>query len=70
MIGKGPFDIIFCRNVLIYFDVETKKQILSQLARTLKSGGYLTLGAAETMLNLSSEYERVTFGQATYYRKP
>lgn len=70
MAGKGPFDVIFCRNVLIYFDVETKKQILGQMARTLKSGGYLTLGAAETMLNLSSDYERVTFGQATYYRKP
>jgi chemotaxis protein methyltransferase CheR len=70
MTGKGPFDVIFCRNVLIYFDVDTKKQILSEMNRTLRHGGYLTLGAAETMLNLSSEYERVTFGPATYYLKP
>ena len=70
MHGKGPFDIVFCRNVLIYFDVETKKQILNEMSKTLKHGGYLTLGAAETMLNLSSQYERVTFGPATYYLKP
>ena len=70
MTCKGPFDIVFCRNVLIYFDVETKKKILNELGKTLKRGGYLSLGSAETMLNLSCEYERVAFGPATYYVKP
>jgi chemotaxis protein methyltransferase CheR len=70
MAGKGPFDVIFCRNVLIYFDMDTKRRILSEMSRTLRRGGHLALGAAETMLNLSSEYERVAFGPAAYYVKP
>ena len=64
----GPFDVIFCRNVLIYFDVETKKRILSQLRHALFSGGYLFLGAAETVLNLDERYERRSFGQAVAYQ--
>lgn len=70
MAGKGPFDIIFCRNVLIYFDVDTKRQILAEIGRVLAPRGYLTLGAAETMLNLSSEYQRLTIGSATFYARP
>lgn len=70
MAGKGPFDIVFCRNVLIYFDVETKRQILGEIYKTLVPGGYLTLGAAETLLNLNSDFLRLTFDQTTYYQKP
>jgi chemotaxis protein methyltransferase CheR len=69
MAGKGPYDIIFCRNVLIYFDLETKRQILSGIGRVLAPRGHLTLGAAETMLNLSSEYQRLSIGSATFYAK-
>ncbi len=66
----GPFDIVFCRNVLIYFDVETKKQILHEMRETLFRGGYLFLGGSESMLNLSAEFERKVIGTAVAYRVP
>jgi len=70
MRAKGPFDIIFCRNVLIYFDVETKKKILRELRRALFPGGYLVLGGAETTLNLDEHFKQVPAGRATFYQAP
>ena len=67
---KGPFDVIFCRNVLIYFDVETKKQILRELRGALFSGGYLVLGGAESTLNLDNEFKRVPVGRTVFYQAP
>lgn len=64
----GPFDIVFCRNVLIYFDVETKKKILASIRQTLNPRGLLALGAAETTINLDSSYSRVLHGPATFYQ--
>ncbi len=61
-------DLIFMRNVLIYFDVETKKSILGKVRGTLKKDGYLFLGGAETTLNLDDNFERVTFDKAACYR--
>ncbi len=52
----GTFDIIFCRNVLIYFDSETKKDIFSRMARQLQPDGYLVLGAAETVIGHSADF--------------
>jgi chemotaxis protein methyltransferase CheR len=52
----GPFDVIFCRNVLIYFDQRTKTDILARLRETLAPGGYLVLGAGETVLGLNSSF--------------
>ena len=52
----GSFDIIFCRNVLIYFDAETKKDIFERLARQLQPDGYLVLGAAETVIGHSAHF--------------
>ncbi len=66
---KDSFDIIFCRNVLIYFDIETKKRILNQLHHALVAGGALFLGGAESTLLLNHELERVAQQQATFYRK-
>jgi len=54
--GLGTFDIIFCRNVLIYFDAETKKDIFSRMARQLQPDGYLLLGAAETVIGHSAHF--------------
>jgi chemotaxis protein methyltransferase CheR len=65
----GPFDFVLCRNVLIYFDVETKKQILQEMHRTLNPGGYLLLGAAETTMNLSDSFERASFEGVSFYRR-
>jgi chemotaxis protein methyltransferase CheR len=63
-------DVVFLRNVLIYFDVETKKMILAKVRRLLRPNGYLFLGGAETTLNLDDAFERVVFDKATCYRSP
>lgn len=63
-----PVDIIMLRNVLIYFDVETKRRVLQQVRRHLRPGGYLMLGTAETTLNLDEAFQRQRLGQAVFYR--
>jgi len=65
----GQFDCILCRNVLIYFDLATRKRILEQLSAALNPGGYLLLGAAETTLNLTDCFERRVLGVASFYKK-
>lgn len=66
--GMGPFDVVFCRNVLIYFDTETKKKILAAIRSTIQPGGHLALGGAETSAFVTDLFERVAIGQATLYR--
>lgn len=66
---SGPFDLIFCRNLLIYFDLETKRKILSNLERCLASDGLLVLGGSETTWNISSEFESVKINGTTFYKK-
>jgi len=61
-------DIVFLRNVMIYFDVATKKQILSGIHRLLRPGGWLFLGSAESTLGIHEGFERVTEGKAVIYR--
>ena len=61
-------DIILIRNVLIYFDMETKKTILARVRRLLQPDGYLILGGAETTINLDDSFEWVQFNKATVYR--
>jgi chemotaxis protein methyltransferase CheR len=63
----GPFDLVFCRNVMIYFDAETKKSILRELHTTLFRGGWLLLGGAETVSGIEEWFERQTVGSATVY---
>ncbi len=55
--GLGKFDVIFCRNVLIYFDPPTKTGILDRMAAQLNPGGFLILGAAETVIGVSQSFE-------------
>lgn len=55
----GTFDIIFCRNVLIYFDKDTKTKVLNRLAKVLAPDGVLFLGAAETILGLDTELQPI-----------
>lgn len=57
--GLGKFDVVFCRNVLIYFSAETKKDILTRIHATLKPGGYLFLGASEALNELPELYQMV-----------
>ncbi len=54
----GLFDIIFCRNVLIYFKQKTKGEILTQMAKSMRPDGYVCLGAAETMLGICDAFRR------------
>ncbi|QPJ66036.1 MAG: protein-glutamate O-methyltransferase CheR [Candidatus Nitrohelix vancouverensis] len=61
-------DLVMMRNVLIYFDVPTKKLILGKVRNLLKPDGYLFLGAAETTLNLDENFERMNFKQSGCYR--
>jgi chemotaxis protein methyltransferase CheR len=53
----GAFDVIFCRNVLIYFDQDTKINIFGRLARTMEGDGFLVLGAAETVIGLTDVFK-------------
>ncbi len=62
------FDIIFLRNVLIYFDVATKKTVLRNVARLLRPDGWMFLGAAETTIGIDDNYERVPAGRTSAYR--
>jgi chemotaxis protein methyltransferase CheR len=62
------FDVIFLRNVLIYFDVATKKTVLRNVARLLRPDGWLFLGAAETTIGIDDNYERVAAGRTSAYR--
>jgi chemotaxis protein methyltransferase CheR len=64
----APVDIVMIRNVLIYFDVEMKKQVLAQVRRILRPDGYLFLGGAETTMNLDDSFIRQPFPRAGCYR--
>lgn len=61
-------DVLLLRNVLIYFDVSDRKRVLQRVRRTLKPGGFLILGAAETTLSLDDGFERVQCGRSVLYR--
>jgi len=61
-------DVVMIRNVMIYFDVDAKKQILSRVRRTLRPGGFLFLGGAETTLNLDDGFVRQQFDRSGCYR--
>lgn len=65
----GRFDVIFCRNVLIYFSAQTKTDVLRRLAQALNPGGYLILGAAETAGSAGDLLELVRFGSGSAYRR-
>ena len=67
--AMGLQDAIFCRNVLIYFDKPTQKRVVEAFARTLRPGGYLFLGHAESIMRLTDLYEPVISPKAIYYRR-
>ena len=55
--GLGVFDVIFCRNVLIYFDQDTKVNVFNRLAKAAEADGFLVLGAAETVVGLTDTFK-------------
>jgi chemotaxis protein methyltransferase CheR len=64
----GKFDIVFCRNVLIYFSPEMKSQVLNSIANTLNPGGYLLLGASESLTGLTDKFEMVRCNPGIIYK--
>lgn len=64
----GKFDIIFCRNVLIYFSPEMKSKVLNQMANSLNPGGYLLLGASESLTGLTDKFEMVRCNPGIIYK--
>jgi len=62
----GVFDVIFCRNVLIYFDQATRGHVLERVFRVLASDGYLYLGGAETVLGISERFHPAPENRGIY----
>ncbi|HAR61839.1 MAG: chemotaxis protein CheR [Candidatus Margulisiibacteriota bacterium] len=56
---KGPFDVVFCRNVMIYFDNIVRTALIREIYRLLKPGGYLMIGHAESLIGLSTDFKLV-----------
>ncbi|MFA7613900.1 MAG: protein-glutamate O-methyltransferase CheR [Candidatus Caldatribacteriota bacterium] len=65
----GKFHLVLCRNILIYQNVESKKEILSHLAHSIHSGGYLVLGAGESLMGLSDLFTQTIVEGAVFYRR-
>ena len=67
--GLGDLDIIFCRNVLIYFDPDEQQKVVQKFIRALRPGGYLFLGHSESVQGMSSELEFIHHRRGTAYKK-
>ncbi len=70
MQGLGPYDLILCRNVLIYFETDTRKKILAGLRKSLAPGGYVLLGASETTFTLDDGFLRKTMRNSVVFQTP
>jgi chemotaxis protein methyltransferase CheR len=66
--GLPTADIVFLRNVLIYFDVETKKQLLARVHQQIRPDGFVFLGGAETTFNIDPRFQRLELDRANCYR--
>ena len=66
----GEIDVIFCRNVLIYFNRDAKKNVIQNLHETLVEGGYLLLGHAESLINISTAFRLQHLENDIVYQKP
>ena len=66
----GRFDVVFCRNVLIYFDQETKIDVLDRIARVTERDGFLALGAAETVVGLTESFKPIADKRGLYSPAP
>ena len=66
----GEMDVILCRNVIIYFDLETKKQVIKTFHDKLRPGGYLLLGHSESLINVTTSFELKHLSRDLVYRRP
>jgi chemotaxis protein methyltransferase CheR len=65
----GRFDVIVSRNILIYFDEETRREIFEQFFQVLNDGGFLMLGSTESIYGMTERFESCRFGETLIYRK-
>jgi chemotaxis protein methyltransferase CheR len=63
-------DVILCRNVIIYFDLETKTRVIKTFEEKLRPGGYLLLGHSESLINITSAFELCHLRNDMVYRRP
>ena len=66
----GNWDVIFCRNVTIYFRLESTRRVVDNLWESLNPGGFLFIGHSETLTSISDRFEPVELGGVFLYRKP
>jgi chemotaxis protein methyltransferase CheR len=62
----GMFDVVFCRNVLIYFDQATKSDVLGRIAAVTEADGFLALGGAETVIGLTDRFKPIPDKRGLY----
>jgi chemotaxis protein methyltransferase CheR len=70
MVMLGKMDLIFCRNVIIYFDLAAKKRVIESFFSTLYEGGYLLLGHSESLMNVTTQFTLRHFKNDMIYQKP
>jgi chemotaxis protein methyltransferase CheR len=70
MVMLGKMDLIFCRNVIIYFDLAAKKRVVESFFNTLYEGGYLLLGHSESLMNVTTQFTLRHFKNDMIYQKP
>jgi chemotaxis protein methyltransferase CheR len=66
---RNQYHIVFCRNVLIYQNMENKKLILDNIFKSLLPGGYLFLGTGESLIGIANDFERISFDAGAVYRR-
>ncbi|MEM6605756.1 MAG: CheR family methyltransferase, partial [Pseudomonadota bacterium] len=65
----GKFDVVFCRNVAIYFDAATNRDIFERIALQLKPDGSLVIGASESLRDLNLVFERQEYMNSVFYKR-
>ena len=70
MAAQGRFDVVFCRNVLIYFDEASRAAATDNLHDAINPGGYICLGHTESMARMSARFQACRFEDAVVYRRP
>jgi len=69
LVGLGTFDIVFCRNVAIYFTLEDRKLLFDRIANVITPDGYLFIGSSEFLTGISDRFKPVRHGKAIFYQK-
>ena len=66
--GLGKFDIIFCRNVGVYFNMADRKRLFHNIGKVMKEDGYLIIGATESLINVDSRYQPKRYLRSVFYQ--